>query len=68
MNAFNHWRLAGVVAALVTAGVLGAALPGMAQKKSAKTDASIGVVDLAQVIDTLAAARIDVGALLGVDS
>jgi Skp family chaperone for outer membrane proteins len=54
MSSFKHWKMAGTVAALVTAGVLGVSLPGMAQKKnSAKTDSTIGFVDLGQVTEQI---------------
>lgn len=47
----QRWKLAGILAAVVAAGVLGSALPGNAQKPKGKTDSTIGFVDLAQVTD-----------------
>lgn len=47
----QRWKLAGTLAAVVTAGVLGAAVPGNAQKPKGKPDSTIGYVDLAQVTD-----------------
>jgi Skp family chaperone for outer membrane proteins len=47
----QRWKLAGCLAALVAAGVLGAAVPGNAQKPKGKPDSPIGFVDLAQVTD-----------------
>jgi Skp family chaperone for outer membrane proteins len=53
MNSFKHLKMAGTVAALVMAGVLGASLPGMAQKKGAKVDSTIGYVDIGQVTEQI---------------
>jgi len=51
----HRGKLFGCVAALVAAGFLGTAIPGSAQKngKGAKTDASVGYVDLAQVTEKI---------------
>lgn len=47
----HGWKLAGWAAALVTAGVLGAALPGSAQRNKQKVESVVGFVDLAQITE-----------------
>ena len=50
----HRWKIASSVAALVAAGLLGSALPGMAQKDSKKkTDSPVGYVDLGRITDQI---------------
>ena len=49
----HRWNIAAGIAALVTAGVLGSALPGMAQKDKKKIDTTVGFVDLGRVTDQI---------------
>jgi Skp family chaperone for outer membrane proteins len=50
----QRWKLAGLVAGLIAAGIAGAQIPGSAQKRDAKgKDSSIGYVDLAQVTEQI---------------
>jgi len=48
----NKWKLAGVLSAVIAAGVLGLTLRGVAAPKE-KKDATIGFVDLGQVTDQI---------------
>lgn len=49
----HRWKIASSVAALVAAGLLGSALPGMAQKDKKKVDSPVGYVDLGRITDQI---------------
>ena len=50
----RNWKLAGSVTALLAAGIIGAAVPGIAAKPNPKAaDAGLGYVDLAQVTEQI---------------